>query len=282
MHRAHFHEGLKEAAQGPGKGQPAVLHKACKVVDVDPHKSTITLENGEVIEGDVLIGADGVHSLTRTKLSNKVPYNSGKNAFRFLITRQQALDDPETNNIARDFGAVDMWDSSDRRVVIYPCANNELLNFVCIHPDSLTTIDAQGDSYNQQIGKDTLLEVFKDFNPQVRKLLEKADPQTLKLWPLLDMDELPSWVEDRMAVLGDAVHPFLPYRASGGAMAIEDGVSLGVMLSSDVTPDQVPERLKLYEKARHERATTVQQMTRESETLIPQEKGAYHDDKESH
>ncbi|KAJ5080888.1 hypothetical protein N7456_013598 [Penicillium angulare] len=272
VHRAHFHEGLKEAAQGPGKGRPAILHKASKVVDVDPHKATVTLENGEVIEGDVLIGADGVHSLTRTKLSNKAPYSSGKNAFRFLITRQQALDDPETNSIARDFGAVDMWDSSDRRVVIYPCSNNELLNFVCIHPDSLTAIDAQGDSYNQQIGKDTLLEVFKDFNPQVRKLLEKADPQTLKLWPLLDMDELPSWVEDRMAVLGDAVHPFLPYRASGGAMAIEDGVSLGVMLSSDITPDQVPERLKLYEKARHERATIVQQMTRDSATLIPQER----------
>lgn len=276
MHRAHFHEGLKAAAQGPGKGQPAVLHTASKIVDVDPHKATVTLENGEVIEGDVLIGADGVHSLTRTKLSDNKPYSSGKNAFRFLITRQQALDDPETNSIARDFGAVDMWDSSDRRVVIYPCSNNELLNFVCIHPDSMTSIDASGDSYNQQIGKDTLLEVFKDFNPQVRKLLEKADPQTLKLWPLLDMDTVPSWVEDRLACLGDAVHPFLPYRASGGAMAIEDAVSLSVMLPGDVTPEEVPERLKVYQKARHERATTIQQMTRESATLISPQKSKYH------
>lgn len=233
----------------------------------------MTLENGDVIEGDVLIGADGVHSLTRSKLCKETkPFSSGKNAFRFLITRQQALDDPETNSIARDFGAVDMWDSSDRRVVIYPCANNELLNFVCIHPDSMTTIDAGGDSYNQQIGKDTLLEVFKDFNPQVRKLLEKADPATLKLWPLLDMATLPTWVNDRLAVLGDAVHPFLPYRASGGAMAIEDAVSLAAMLPRGVTVDEVPERLKVYEKARHERATTVQQMTRESSQLLSPEK----------
>ncbi|KAJ5722780.1 hypothetical protein N7488_000815 [Penicillium malachiteum] len=272
VHRAHFHEGLKAAAQGPGKGRPAVLHTASKIVDVDAHNATVTLESGEVITGDVLIGADGVHSLTRTKLSNAQPYPSGKNAFRFLMTRQQALDDPETNSIARDFGAVDMWDSSDRRVVIYPCANNELLNFVCIHPDSITTIDAGGDSYNQQIGKDTLLEVFKDFNPQVKKLLEKADPQTLKLWPLLDMETLPSWVEGRLACLGDAVHPFLPYRASGGAMAIEDAVSLAVMLPGDIAPEEVPERLKVYQKARHERATTVQQMTRDSATLISQEK----------
>ncbi|KAJ5369250.1 uncharacterized protein N7496_009010 [Penicillium cataractarum] len=273
VHRAHFHEGLKAAAQQPGKGEPAVLHTASKVVDVDPHNATVSLENGDVIKGDVLIGADGVHSLTRTKLTQDIkPASSGKNAFRFLITRQQALDDPETNSIAQDFGAVDMWDSNDRRVVIYPCANNELLNFVCIHPDSMTTIDAAGDSYNQQIGKETLLEVFKDFNPQVRKLLEKADPQTLKLWPLLDMPTLPTWVNDRLAVLGDAVHPFLPYRASGGAMAIEDAVSLSVMLPRGITAAEVPERLKVYEKARHGRATTVQEMTRESAQLLAPEK----------
>lgn len=273
VHRAHFHEGLKAAAQAPGKEEPAILHTNSKVVDVDPHSATVTLADGQVFYGDVLIGADGVHSLTRTKLSSAQPFSSGKNAFRFLISRQDALDDPETSSIARDFGAVDMWDSSDRRVVIYPCANNETLNFVCIHPDSITSVDTAGDSYNQQIGKETLLEVYKDFNPQVLKLLAKADSQTLKLWPLLDMETLPSWSEGRLAVLGDAVHPFLPYRASGGAMAIEDAVSLGVMLGSDITAEEVPERLKVYQKARHERVTIVQQMTRESESFIGPEKG---------
>lgn len=228
--------------------------------------------------GDVVIGADGVHSLTRTKLTaakGVQPSSSGKNAFRFLMTRQQALDDPETNSIARDFGAVDMWDGEDRRVVIYPCANNELLNFVCIHPDSLTKVEAGGDEYNQQIGKNALLEVYKDFNPQVLRLLEKADPTTLKLWPLLDMPTLQDWVEDRLAVLGDAVHPFLPYRASGGAMAIEDAVSLGVMLPRGIAASEVPERLKVYQKARHERATTIQEMTRESVKLLSADRSMY-------
>jgi len=276
VHRAHFHDGLKAAAQAPGKGQPAHLHTASRVVDVDPHAATVTLENGDIIKGDVLIGADGVHSITRTKISKDTkPFSSGKNAFRFLMTRQQALDDPETANIAQDIGAVDFWDSEERRVVIYPCDNNKLLNFVCIHPetDTPTTIDPTGDSYNQQIGKDALLDVYKHFNPQVKKLLEKADPQTLKLWPLLDMDALPTWVEDRLAILGDAAHPFLPYRASGGAMAIEDAVSLAVMLPGDIERDEVPERLKVYEKARHERATIIQQMTRDSSKLQSPELG---------
>lgn len=67
-----------------------------------------------------------------------------------------------------------------------------------------------------------------------------------------------------MALLGDAAHLSLPYRGSGGAMANKDGVSLGVMLSKGVQPHELPERLKLYEKARYERATTIQQMTRDS------------------
>lgn len=261
-----MHEGLKAAAQAPGSGIPAQLHTSSKVVEVNPSLATITLENGRTVHGDIVIGADGVHSSIRSKLPGAkqiLPFRSGKNAFRFLITRQQALDDPDTRGIAEQLGSLDMWDSPDRRVVIYPCSNNDMLNFVCIHPDTLTTIE-KGSEWNQQAGKDLLLEVFRDFNPQVVKMLEKADPQTLKLWPLLDMDTLPTWVNERLAVIGDAAHPFLPYRASGGAMAIEDAVSLCVMLSGDVEPKGIPMRLKLYEKARRERAATVQQMTRDS------------------
>lgn len=277
VHRGHFHEGLKAAAQGPGRGSPAILHTGSKILDIDPHTANITLENGQVIQGDVLIGADGVHSFARSKLPQHAsPRSTGQNAFRFLITRQQALDDPETNSIARDLGALNIWASGDHRVVIYPCANNEILNFVCIHPDSATTIDASSDSYNQQVGKDTLLGVYKDFNPQVRRLLQKADPVTLKLWPLLDMNTLPSWVHGRLALLGDAAHPFLPYRAAGGAMAIEDAASLAVMLQRGISREKVPERLEMYQKARHERVTTIQGMTRESTKILSAEKSMWY------
>lgn len=270
---------MKAAALSPtGKGVPAVLHIASKICDVDPHQATVTLETGQTFHGDVVIGADGVNSQTRKTLSTGgdiKPFSSGTNAFRFLITRQDALADPETATIAQSYGTVDMWDSTDRRVVIYPCDHNKLLNFVCTHPDTLSKIDGDSD-WNQAVGKEKLLEVYHDFNPQVIKFLEKADPQTLKIWPLLDMNTLPSWVNDKLAIMGDAAHPFLPFRASGGAMAIEDGVSLGVILSADVQPHEVPERLKLFEKARHERATTVQQMTRDSaHGFLPPETGTF-------
>lgn len=62
VHRAHLHNALKEAALNKeGKGRPATLRLACKVAAVDPEKAEVTLENGEKISGDVLLGADGVH-----------------------------------------------------------------------------------------------------------------------------------------------------------------------------------------------------------------------------
>lgn len=55
-----------------------------------------------------------------------------------------------------------------------------------------------------------MLEVYQNFDPGLKAILSKADPETLKLWELLDMDNLPSWTNERLALLGDAAHPYLP------------------------------------------------------------------------
>ncbi|GCB27430.1 3-hydroxybenzoate 6-hydroxylase 1 [Aspergillus awamori] len=265
IHRAHLHQALKDKAGADGRGRPVVLHTSSQVASVDPSSATVTLENGQSFTGDVVIGADGVHSAARHAILDRdvKTFSSGKNAFRFMVSRQEVLNDPETACIAKDLGSVDMWHSADSKVVIYPCVNNETLNFVCIHPDNLTNIGV-ANGWDQAVGKETLLDVYNHFEDRVRKVLNKAQADTLKIWPLLDMETLPTWVNDRLAIMGDAAHPFLPYRASGGAMAIEDGISLAIMLSGGVKKEEIPERLKLYEKARHERVTIIQEFTRES------------------
>jgi 2-polyprenyl-6-methoxyphenol hydroxylase-like FAD-dependent oxidoreductase len=54
------------------------------------------------------------------------------------------------------------------------------------------------------------LKVFQHFDPALLALFRKADPASLKVWKLLDMEILPSWVKGKLALLGDAAHPFLP------------------------------------------------------------------------
>jgi len=73
-----------------------------------------------------------------------------------------------------------------------------------------------------------------------------------------------------LALLGDAAHPFLPHQDQGGAVAIEDAAAIGVVLEYNGTPDQVQERLKLYQDIRKSRADTIQKHTRlVGEDLVP-------------
>ncbi len=58
-----LHENLKKVAtSSEGKGNPVELRTGCKVVDIDCEKATVTLDNGEKVSGDLVIGADGVNA----------------------------------------------------------------------------------------------------------------------------------------------------------------------------------------------------------------------------
>lgn len=64
-------------------------------------------------------------------------FGSGKAAFRFLLPRSVALEDPVTKPLVeQSIDSLSMWYGDDRRVVMYPCNNNDTLNFVLIHPDT--------------------------------------------------------------------------------------------------------------------------------------------------
>lgn len=216
-HRVSLHSELKRLATAEeGAGKPAVLKTRSRVVDVDPASGTVTLDGGESVQGDVVVGADGVHSRMRPRIpgaENIKTFGSGKSAFRFLIPREKAYAVPETRKFAEKEGHLIMMFARDRRVVVYPTSDNTLLNFVCIHPTAESQVESgqEGSSDWQSQGNlDKMLEVYKDFEPAVIKLLSMAEEETLKVWELLDMEQLPSWTEGKLVLIGDAAHPFTP------------------------------------------------------------------------
>jgi hypothetical protein len=202
-HRITLHNALKDAALKAG----AVLKLSSPVAEVDPESGLVTLKDGTQNTADVIIGADGVHSITRKYVQggrDKKPISSGKSAFRFLIPRQKVLDDPQTRRYAEDEGNLLMIMHSDRRVVMYPTSNNTLLNFVCIHPEAETAADSSGD-WNNQATREMLLRVYRDYHEDFRAILAKADEESLKLWRLLDMvigDLMVDWINLADLVIG--------------------------------------------------------------------------------
>ena len=68
-----------------------------------------------------------------------------------------------------------------------------------------------GDDWNTYSNREALLRVYADFAPEFTAILNKADAESLKLWRFWDMKNLPNWNTSRLALIGDAAHPFLPH-----------------------------------------------------------------------
>ncbi|GES66279.1 FAD/NAD(P)-binding-domain-containing protein [Aspergillus terreus] len=109
--------------------------------------------------------------------------------------------------------------------------------------------------------KHALIQVFSAFSAAVRAMPESTGDD-LKVWQLFDMEALSFWHKGRAALLGDAAHPFQPYISQGGAMGVEDAVSLATLLPNGTRPGDIPSRLTLYQKARRERVEYVFKYTR--------------------
>ncbi|KAF9892296.1 hypothetical protein FE257_002073 [Aspergillus nanangensis] len=278
-HRIDLHETLKRHATSvDGPGTPAVIHLRSKVVDCDPAVPSLTLDNGQVIQGDLLIGADGSTLRRIIAQEDIAPEPSGGSAFRFLIPVSQVKANPETTHLVARPGELQFWDGQYRRLVIYPCRKNTELNFVCLHPDA----ESQGSTEGWDISgsREHLLKVYDEFAPAMKALLAMADPKSIKLWRLLDRKTLGTWIRGKSCLIGDAAHPFLPRelplttincsgqryadQGQGGAQAIEDGAALAALLPLGTTPGDIPSRLQLYMDCRHARATLVQNFSRQA------------------
>ncbi|KAI1299107.1 hypothetical protein F5Y03DRAFT_386370 [Xylaria venustula] len=269
VHRVELHNKLKETATSKAEpGIPAVIRNASKVVDVDVNAGVVTLEDGTTVNADVVIGADGVYSRMRRFVNGEQQqppdlFSSGKAAFRFLLQRKIVLGDPLTAPLVEKDNVLTVWFGADRRVVMYPCNHNETLNLVCIHPDGESHA-TRGDAWDKQGSLEQVLRVYKDFDPALKALISKVDESGLKVWQLLDMNPLPSWTRTKLALLGDAAHPFTPHQGQGAGQAIEDAAALGTVLPKGTRPSDVPERLRLYEKIRYKRAHMIQEYSRQA------------------
>lgn len=151
----------------------------------------------------------------------------------------------------------------------YTTHHNTLLNVVCIHPDSLSqppsnSHDAFGGlEKKEEDNKANMLKIYEGFDPRVLAILELAEPSSVRLWQLLDMDPPPTRLAGgKLCLVGDAALPFLPYVGQGAASAIEDAASLAALLLPGISLSMIPERLQIYELCRKERAEKLHTLSR--------------------
>lgn len=251
IHRADLHGLLLQALQQ----QPDVhLNLEQTIEGYSPSDEAVTVRTHckKVIEGDALLGADGVRSRVRAQLlGDGPPRVTGHLAYRVVVP-QAAL--PQALRTSE----VTTWLGPRLHVVQYPVRRGELQNLVAIiegpAPDDLDTWDHSANAADLESALAGTCTALQDV---VRGV--PAAGGGWRLWPLADRPPLRApaqMAQGLVALCGDAAHPMRPYLAQGAGMAIEDAAELESALSMHDL--EVPLRLRRYALNRWQRAARVQ------------------------
>ncbi|THH26332.1 hypothetical protein EUX98_g7853 [Antrodiella citrinella] len=260
IHRADFHKLLYDLAI------PNVdLHLKSTVVSVDPEAPSITLQTGEVVKGDLLLGADGVKSIVQEAVLGHVnpAQATGDAAYRALIPTSIMLADPELKPFV-DTPEMCAWMAPGRHLMAYCIRDKREYNLVMLRPDDGPSVE----SWSAEGNAAKMRAEFADFEPRVQKMLSHVK-STLS-WRLMDRQPLETWVHKSgpTVLLGDACHPMLPYRAQGAAMAIEDAAVIGNLFSHLTHPSQIRPLLQAYQDLRLARTAATQGQSRLNQKIF--------------
>ena len=233
IHRADL-VGLLQAAL------PGVIRLGARVesVALDGARPRVTLDGGEVLTADLVLGADGLHSVLRPLVTGQAekPFFTGQVAWRALIPC--AGDAPEAQ----------VFMGPGRHLVSYPLRRGSLRNIVAV--EERKTWAAEG--WNHRDDPAHLRAAFAGFGGPVPGWL--AQVQEVYLWGLFRHPVASTWARGGAAILGDAAHPTLPFMAQGANMALEDAFALVRALER---ASAVPEALAAWQAARRPRVLRV-------------------------
>jgi salicylate hydroxylase len=205
-------------------------------VEIARRSAGIRFADGTTAEGDVLVGADGIHSVVRAAVSGPDrPVFSGLVAWRGVVPAV-ALPAP----LRRPVGV--NWIGPGRHLVHYPLRRGELVNVVGI----VERDDWQVESWSARGEPSAFAADFAGWHADVQALIAAvAEPHQ---WALMLREPLARWGRGRVTLLGDACHPTLPMLAQGANQALEDALVLARALAED--PSHPECALRRYEAAR--------------------------------
>ncbi|KAI1097349.1 putative salicylate hydroxylase [Jackrogersella minutella] len=236
------------------------LRLSSKVAAADAEQGFVMLEDGTKHYADLIVGADGLHSVLRgLALGDQdaaKPTPSGMSAFRFMIPTSELQNDPHFQELQKMKGRgnsvlADTTAQTERHMVWYTCRDGQVQNFAGIHEDIHNSDDDI---------KTLMLQQFGHYHPSLVHIINLAPNVTN--WPLSYHDPLPTWHRGKIVLVGDAAHPMLPFGAQGANQAIEDAGALGALFSGGESAIDVPSRLELFEQVRRLRASRVQSLSR--------------------
>jgi salicylate hydroxylase len=208
----------------------------CTGIEVSDRTAAARFGDGSEIEADLIVGADGIHSVVRASLfGSEAPRFTGCVCWRGLVP----FDAVKSALITSDGTA---WWGPHGHIVHYLVRRGELINFVAHYESEAWTEE----SWTRECDRSELMETYARWNEALLQLIKSSD--RYYKWALYDRNPLDHWSKGRATLLGDAAHAMLPYLAQGACMAIEDGYVLAEMIAQST--DDPTGALAAYETLR--------------------------------
>jgi salicylate hydroxylase len=248
----HIHRGdlLRLLVDTASQQKNITLHLESNIDRFSQNDDGVSVvTNDQTFTGDLLIGADGIHSKIRASMwGHEKPHFTGNIAWRALVPTQRL--EP---NMVKPMSTA--WLGPHKHFVHYYVKGGEFINCVCV-------VEKQGWQTESWTERGNLSELKSDFNgwhDNIQQLIDNIDEAQLFKWALHDRPPMARWTNQRVTLLGDACHPTLPFMAQGAAMAIEDAMVIADCLSHDASVD---EALQHYEQLRKKRTAAIQNGSR--------------------
>jgi salicylate hydroxylase len=238
-HRADLIEVLLAAAKAAGVR--LILGARVSAFAREGAELRVGLDTGEIVAGNLLVGADGIRSTVRRLMFGMdAPRFTGAVAWRAVAPVEAYGDLPV---------AAVVWAGAGRHAVTYRVRRGSLINFVGV-------VEEEGwekEGWDEVGSKADLAKAFEGWAPAVTSVIGAA--RSVHRWALFDRPPMAAWSKGPVTLLGDACHAMPPFQAQGAAMAIEDAVVLAGCIGDGAA---VEPALRRYEELRKPRTTKVQ------------------------
>ncbi|KAI4592837.1 hypothetical protein KJ359_010390 [Pestalotiopsis sp. 9143b] len=199
----------------------------------------LTFSDGTTVEASAVVACDGIKSPSRSKYvlvgadsALLRPCPSEEFAYRGVYT-QEEFNKITNGTISSTSGT--LWCGKDAYVVMYPIEKGHFMNMVCVRrylpiSEDFKPPSSADKSWVQPVDHDTMMADFASWGAPIRALLSEI--KRPERWFLFDHLPAPTFVKDRVALVGDAAHATTPHQGQGAGMAFEDSLVLSNILGS--------------------------------------------------
>jgi salicylate hydroxylase len=260
VYRADLHKELAGLALAPAeKGQGNTkIYLRSKVKHVDVASPSVELESGEIFTGDLIVGADGFHSIVRkVTVNDGVPAGKGDMSFWTIVPEEKFRSDPISAGLEEKILNGDnvhvVLANGQCMIVSFPIRESKAKLFSIHWKEQL---EGTRDIATQ---REVLNKLLASYHPDVRHYINQGfEEEPFNAWILKDRDPIKSYVYGKAVLIGDAAHPMLPKRGAGANTAIEDAGALWSLLRNLPEKSDIPGRLQLFDKVRLNRTRYLQ------------------------